>query len=117
MDGGDVAARVEFSAKTKNEAYERAGGHCEKCKRPLATGDIEYDHRIPWDTSHDSSSANIVCLCCGCHREKTRSDIKSISKGRRIRNKNRGIRKARGFQTNRNGPFKRKMDGTIEKRR
>jgi 5-methylcytosine-specific restriction enzyme A len=109
--------RVEFSAKIRDAAYERAGGCCEECGRRLATGDIEYDHRIPWDTSRDSSLQNCVCLCRGCHRGKTRADIKDIAKGRRVRRKHRGIKKLRGFATNRDGPFKRKLVGTIERRR
>jgi len=110
--------RVEFTAKVREQAYERSGGKCEcGCGTPLATGAIEYDHRIPWEISQDSSLENCLCLTRGHHREKTRTDIKDIAKGRRIRRKHRGQYKRSGFPTNRNGPYKRRMDGTIEKRR
>ena len=111
-------ARVEFSAKVRSDAYERSGGMCEcGCGRPLVVGQIDYDHRIPFDTSRDSSLSNCVCILRGCHREKTKTDIRDIAKGRRIRRKHRGINKRSGFQTNRDGPYIRRMDGTIEKRR
>src|SRR6188472_4291650 len=110
-------ARIEFSAKVRSDAYERARGNCEQCGLPIGGERPEYHHRIPWEISRDSSLSNCVCLHKRCHREITRSDIKSIAKGRRIRRKHRGIRKRSGFATNRDGPFKRKVDGTTEKRR
>jgi 5-methylcytosine-specific restriction protein A len=111
-------SRTEFSTKIRDQAYERSGGFCEcGCGRPLVVGQIDYDHRIPWDISRDSTLQNCVCMLRGCHRTKTRADIRDIAKGRRIRRKHRGIHKRSGFATNRDGPFKRKLDGTIEKRR
>jgi len=110
-------ARVEFSVSVRSQAYERAGGCCEHCGLPIGGERPEYHHRIPWEISRDSSLSNAVCLHKRCHREITRSDIKTIAKGRRIRRKRSGIDKPGRFPTNRKGPYKRRMDGTIEKRR
>ena len=87
-------------------------------ERPLVVGQIDYDHRIPWEISHDSSLSNCMCRSPRMSSSKNYEQIfKTIAKGRRIRRKHRGIHKPGGFPTNRDGPYKRKLDGTIERRR
>src|SRR6266700_3820644 len=78
--------REEFKDKTKEAAWERCGGHCEKCGRLLLTGDIHYDHDIPCECGGDASLDNCRVLCRSCHGTKTsKQDIPAIAKGRRIR--------------------------------
>jgi hypothetical protein len=83
-----------FSTKTKRDAFARSHGRCEKCTAHLSTGNMVYDHRIPWEISRDSSLDNCQCLCKTCDAEKTYStDLSTIAKVHRIHNKAIGIKK------------------------
>lgn len=78
--------RVEFSSKTRAEAFLRCNGKCEACKAALKLGEGEYDHVIPYAISEDSTLANCQVLCVPCHRgagAKTAQDQKDISKAKR----------------------------------
>jgi hypothetical protein len=80
--------RLEFSAKTKREAYELRGGVCpglieikSTCGRPIE----EYDHIMRCEIEPDNSLANCRPLCNVCHSIKTAMDAKAAAKGRRLR--------------------------------
>lgn len=81
-----------FSTKTKRDAWKRCKGHCEKCTTKLSTGNIIYDHVIPWEISHDSSLENCQCLCKSCDGQKTYGqDLSTIAKVHRIEDRAIGI--------------------------
>jgi len=112
--------RLEFSRKTKDQAFDRCGGHCEDCGvRLSAAVGIEYDHIIRCELRPDNSLQNIQCLCRNCHADKTfKRDIPQVAKGKRIRAKYRGAAEKRGrplFGTKRSG-WRKRMDGTVERR-
>jgi len=123
-------SRLEFTAKTKREAYERSGGVCEchlvpmlkrrkGCGQRLVDGRIRYEHILPDAIAQDNSLDNCAVLSMGCWREKTDTyDRPTIAKANHTRDRARGIkpRRSSSFQTNRDGPFKKKMDGTTERR-
>jgi hypothetical protein len=123
-------SRLEFTAKTKRAAFERSGGVCEchlvpmlhrpkGCGQKLAEGRIRYEHIVPAAMTRDNSLDNCAALSLGCWREKTdQYDRKVIAKSNHTRDRARGI-KGRGrssFQTNRDGPFKKRLDGTVVRR-
>ena len=84
-----------FSSKTKRDAYKRSRGHCEKCRVKLRTGNIKYDHRIPWEISRNSSPENCQCLCLNCDAAKTYgADIPIIAKVHRIYDRAIGIKRS-----------------------
>lgn len=87
--------RVEFAAKVKAEAFQRANGHCEKCTAKLYPGKYEYDHEIPCALGGDASVSNCVVKCKNCHRVKTRSDVAVIAKAKRRQRQFAGVRKPR----------------------
>jgi len=101
--------RVEFSKKTRVEAFARCAGKCESCGMKLKAGEGEYDHVIPYFISRDSSLSNVQVLCVPCHRgvgAKTSDDQRIISKVRRVKMKHEGTFpaskakiKSRGFST------------------
>lgn len=103
-----------FSTKTKRDAWKRCAGHCEKCTTKLTTGNIRYDHVIPWEISHDSSLENCQVLCLkSCDHKKTyEQDIPTIAKVRRIFDRAHGIEK----QANKSLPGGRDSDVTITMR-
>ena len=117
--------RREFSSKTKRLAWERCGGWCEgiwssgfRCGVRLFPGRFTYDHIDPDWYSKDNELENCQVICRECDRKKTAKDQGDIAKSKRIIDRGMGIRrrKGRGFQTNRDGKFRKRMNGTIERR-
>lgn len=110
--------RREFTNKTKLAAWERCGGKCEKCKSKLFAGNSpEYDHIVPCALGGDNSLDN--CQVLGrkcCHKPKSAIDIKMTRKSDRQRKAHLGIKPPSRFQTSRQGPFKRRLDGTVVRR-
>ena len=92
-------ARIEFSAKTRDQAHDRAQGRCEwietgfRCEAILGPGNCEYDHILAWAVSRDSTLANCQCLCRAHHGLKTaRDDAPWIAKTRRQRQAHNGAK-------------------------
>ena len=85
----DKKTRAEFSKKTKEQALERAKGHCELCGKRIRPGDgPEYDHIITDFYSGGNSLANCQVLCIPCHGHKThKNDAKNHAKSRRMKSK------------------------------
>ena len=127
--------RQEFSKPTRRQALQRSKGRCEavgkvyglrageRCNAPLSKG-VEFDH-YPIRAADGGPAAleNCVAVCLLCHRHKTRKfDIPSAAKGKRVNDRHTGvvsrrqISARRGFLTNRNGPFKIKLNGEIVRR-
>ena len=120
--------RSEFTLKTKGKALARTA-RCGKCGEVLGTWEnIQFDHNTPDAMGGDNSLENCVPLCLACHALKTNgpphtsagSDKNIIAKHDRLTGKTKqGPKKQiqnRGFQTNKQGPFKQKLDGAVEKR-
>jgi 5-methylcytosine-specific restriction enzyme A len=109
--------RQEFTAKIKAAAALRANGSCEGCTRRLSAGDFHYDHEIPDALGGEPTLQNCRVLCRSCHSTKTtKADVPRIAKAKRNYRSSHGIKKRSSFQTNRDGKFKKRMDGTVEKR-
>lgn len=87
--------RQEFSAKTKDQAFERSGGFCEGCGLPLQPGRITYDHRIPDWMGGEPTLENCQVLGWCCDKPKTAKDQGDIAKVKRIRRRDNGIRRPR----------------------
>lgn len=122
--------RYEFSAKVKAAAFERADGLCEasgpayglaefeRCAAVLTANKYQFDHYWPASEGGDASLENCLCVCQPCHGHKTgKRDMPLIAKIRRARNKHLGFKKASAFPASRTGPFKKRIDGTVERRR
>lgn len=90
--------RKEFSSRIKRDAFMRCGGICEgdNCGAKLSIGKFAYDHVIPDALGGDPTLDNCQVLCRACHKEKSsRQDIPRIAKTKRIRDREKGIRKPR----------------------
>jgi hypothetical protein len=109
--------RAEFSKTTKFVAWQRAKGHCEQCTAKLFVGQYEYHHDLEDAFNGGNNLSNCVVLCKTCHGAITKSRAPIIAKSNRVRAKHIGIKRRRSsFATNKSGPFKRRMDGTVERR-
>ena len=110
--------RTEFTGATKRKALERSGGKCESCGAVLQPGKVEYDHQVPCGLGGDNSLGNCACVCKACHAAKTaRQDVPRIAKAKRVHAKHMGATASRNpLPGGKNSPWKKKIDGTVEKR-
>lgn len=109
--------RAEFSKATKLAAWQACGGRCQSCTAKLFTGNIEYHHDQECTFGGTAALQNCVVLCRTCHSIITRKQASVIAKSNRVRARHLGLRsRRRSFATNRDGPFKQRMDGTVERR-
>ena len=89
--------RLEFSAKTKDQAAQRAGGKCQACGLPFAGKAMHFDHILPAALGGEPTLANCQCLCEPCHKEKTgKEDVPRIRKADRQRRAAAGIKRQTG---------------------
>lgn len=121
--------RSEFSRKTRRDALVRSGmlceasgpryGHAEghRCNLPLGYG-VEFDHDLEAELGGDNSLENCRAICIACHRFKTRQGTRDLRKADRARDKASGAmkRKSRPMPGSRDSQWKRRMDGTTERR-
>jgi hypothetical protein len=121
---------LEFSKSVKLAMFKRAGGpgnlHCEKCKLRIGGKPFDYDHTIElWELgaelrekfAEDGVPAEYGQLICKpCHSQKTGQKTGERAHGKRIVEKAAKVKKRSSFQANRDGKFKKKMDGTVIER-
>lgn len=111
---------TKVPSRVKMRVFERFKRACAKCGIKLVPG-------IAWDADHikaiinggENREANLQPLCLKvCHKPKTVADLAQKSADYQTRLSHLGPKKktGRGFQTNRNGRFKKKMDGTVVRR-
>ena len=85
-EAAPVKPRVEFSAKTRDQAFARAGGKCQICGLLFGGKKPEYDHILPAALGGDATLANCAVICGPCHRAKTaKDDVPKIRKADRQR--------------------------------
>lgn len=112
-------SRLEFSAKTKAQAFVRAAGQCEgvvdgqRCAAKLTPGKFAYDHVVADGLRKDNSLDNCAVLCVACHAEKTPDDVRAIAKAKRIERKHNGIRKRSTFPCSRDSRWRKKINGKV----
>lgn len=118
--------RSEFPRKTLREAFARAEGRCEwkwtgdngevqRCNLKLYPGNLEYDHIVSCEMGGDNSLENCQALCKTHHRWKTKGDMKTIAKARRVSDRHIGIkvRKGRPIPGSRGSGLRKKMSGVV----
>lgn len=122
-----IRQRIEFTAQTKRDAFDRAAGICEchlipwlrrpnGCGITLGIGNVFYEHINPDNIRPDNSLANCACLSRTCWREKTdRYDRKIIAKSNHVRDLARGIRQKpfRALPGGRDDTLKKTMRGEV----
>lgn len=102
-------------------------GRCAACREKLRADLIVDEHLTPLDQLGTNDLSNRALYCTACARAKTEDDQADIRHGRRVRGetgqkRTRVLRKLkpwtqpRTFPTNRDGPFKRKMNGQVVRR-
>jgi len=114
------AKRAEFSKLTKAQAAQRANGRCECGCGLKIQGIPHYDHIIPAAIGGEATLENCAVLDPKCHRLKTLSkDVPEITRTKRLEENRLGLRTKRGrpMPGSRASGLKKKMDGTVERRK
>lgn len=111
--------RVRITAKMRADIFLRHEGKCHLCNMKVIPGE-EWDvsHDIPLEAGGRDDDSNWLVAHRRCHRKHTAAvDIPLIAKVKRIHQKHIGAKKPKSsFATNKNSPFKKKMDGTVVRR-
>lgn len=106
---------AKIPPRVRQRVYDRYNGICHLSGIQIRPG-------MPWDCDHiqalinggEHRESNLAPALRDKHREKTAEDVAEKSKTAAVRGKHTGARQSgTGFATNRNGKFKRKMDGTV----
>ncbi len=117
--------RLNFTAVTKRNAFDRSRGICEcylvpwlsrpqGCGVKLVAGAIFYEHIIPDNIRPDNSLNNCAALTKTCWRKKTDNyDRKIIAKSNHSRDRNRGIRARSTFACSRDSDYRKKINGDV----
>jgi|ERR1700728_3509639 len=112
-DDAKVPSRVRL------RIFERYDGRCQcGCNRKIATGESwQCDDRIALINGGERRESNLWPLLTEHHKVKTRKDVALKSHAYKRRASHYGARKPRSsFLTNKSGPFKMKMNGTVVRR-
>lgn len=104
--------------RVQDRVRERCGNACKGCTRPLRNENGHIDHIIALINDGEHREDNMQLLCEWCHASKTAQDVAMKSRSARVRQRHRGIKgkKRSGFLTNRDGPFRKRMDGSVVRR-
>jgi len=105
--------------RVKLRIFNRYDGRCYLSGRKIGPGDEwETEHKLALALGGENRESNLAPALKAPHKAKTKRDNAMKGKADRIAKKHRGIRKPQkgGFQTNRNGKYKAKVGGGVEKR-
>lgn len=54
--------------KFRMPLYNRGGGKCEYCGKPIDYNDMQLHHIVPLSMNGNNNPHNIMCICDECHR-------------------------------------------------
>lgn len=121
-DDSDVSAakRGRLTKKQRLAVYENNGGRCHICGQRIRGGEAwEADHyKKAVAQGGTSNIEDFKPAHKGCHAVKTKADNKATNKAKRVKQKHLGIWEPKGkpMPGSKRSKWKRKMDGTIERR-
>lgn len=102
----------------ERHGYERGGKTFMKCH--ICQGEIDLV-LSSWEAEHPTmytlGGRDVWPAHWRCHKVKTADDLSKLAKGKRARERNLGIKRSdRPMMGSRASGFKRKMDGSVERR-
>ncbi len=91
-------------------------GTCD-CEIDPVRSEWEADHVIAVAIGGSNESDNLQPLCTHCHKAKTKGDVKTIAKGKRVADKHFGIKRSRSpMPFGRRSKLKKKLNGEVVSR-
>lgn len=103
--------------RVRLRVYDKFNGRCAGCGFSLRGKPWICDHVIALINGGENRENNLQPLgdAC-CNKGKNKRDVAEKSRTYDVRSKHVGAKKKSGFLTNKTGPFRKKMDGTVERR-
>lgn len=94
------------------------GSRCASCGIKFFGGDsVEFDHIKPLCLGGENRESNLQPLHRACHKVKTKQDVASHAKARRLHQKHLGIaRKGKPIPGSKASGWKKKLNGEVERR-
>lgn len=114
-----MTKRREFPKSVRLAAFKRANGRCENCSAWLVPGKYAYDHVTPDGLGGEPTLANCKLVCNACHGTKTaEEDVPRMAKADRARRKimDGEKKKSRPIPGSKASGWRKRMDGTVERR-
>jgi 5-methylcytosine-specific restriction endonuclease McrA len=108
------------SVKVQLRIYERQNGVCAcgcQVVMDFDRDEIDCDHIVALKDHGENRETNLQLLRRKCHRTKTAAENTARADANRHKAKALTSRKKSSFKTNRDGPFKKRMDGTLINRK
>lgn len=110
--------RGALSTRKKLAIWERERGRCMKCGIRLSAGAFIFEHVRALELGGTDTEDNMRLTCLPCAKEKTKVDHSTAAKAKRQKSAALGLKSSKTpMPFGRNSPWKRKMDGTIERRK
>jgi 5-methylcytosine-specific restriction endonuclease McrA len=106
--------------KVKLRVFQAYDGVCPKCSRQLQPRKWECDHIVALINGGENRESNLQPLCKSpCHSQKTKVDAAEKSRVYRRAAAHLGIKRRKGppMPGSKESGWKRKIDGTLERRR
>lgn len=115
----DVSAtpRLAMPQMRRLRIFEAGRGCCILCDQRIRAGDTwTVEHRIPLGLGGADTDANCGPAHEQCRRIKDKTDVAAIAKAKRIKAKHFGIRKRSSFPCGKDSPWRKKINGQVERR-
>ena len=111
--------RGHISTRERTALFLAAGGCCAHCRVKIQPGQRwDLDHVRPLELLGPDEPVNWQVLCAPCHRSKTADDVSRIRKAQRQQARHLGAKapSKTPLPCGKRSPWKRRLNGKIEKR-
>jgi 5-methylcytosine-specific restriction endonuclease McrA len=109
--------RHPLTRKQRVEVFMSTDGRCYVCGQKLRGDAWEAEHPQALALGGSDGIADLRPICRPCHKPKTADDKRAIEKCKRVRDRHIGAKRSRTpLPGSRASGWKRKMDGTVERR-
>lgn len=103
--------------RVKLRVFERYKGICYLSGRKIMPGDKwQLEHPLAIINGGENRESNMAPALVTPHKVKTAADVAQKAKNDRVRKRHLGIKKPSRFACSRNSRWKKKIDGTVERR-
>lgn len=111
-----ASADTPVPPRVRARVFLRFEGRCQECGVKIIGKRWICDHRIALINSGENRENNLGPIHEACDKTKTAGDVAIKSKVARVRNKHIGIRKVSTFPCSKASPWRKKINGTVERR-
>lgn len=112
-----MSSRRKLTPTARARIFLDAGGRCHLCSRKIAEGELwEAEHVQPLSMGGSDTPANMRPAHVDCHAGKTKAEAGPRAKADRNAKRAAGIKRPSRMAGSRGSPYRKRMDGTVERR-